>query len=176
MEHISSQFGATPATASLLKKKAAKAKAASLIAPITPLTQAEWDHFHDKAKWDSIVALRGPDLVGSQNLKYFTTSVIRWRMSGVLQTGPHGLINDRVPFVIIPSVDRRLGRGEFDFHHFLSHVGEAAGYLHIPTCHAPSDALDIMMAPTNGTSAAIAKLAGIVGSPFAEVLGYMENL
>lgn len=110
---------------------------------LEPLQQATWDQMSGKARWDSIVALRGPDLVGSDALKYFTTSVIRYRLSKIMRVG--GMINERLGFVCLPSgLCLSSNPSPFDATHFLNHVMEAAGWLDIPICYVPPDAYTVI--------------------------------
>jgi hypothetical protein len=99
--------------------------------PLEPLTQEKWDKMEGKARWDSIVALRGPDLVGSDTLKWFTSSVIRWRLSHIMRVG--GLVNNTLGFVLLPS-GGWAGKNvaPFDISHFLGHIHEAADWLEVP--------------------------------------------
>jgi len=123
--------------ASLWAESAAKAKAALQTMKknvIVPLTEAEWTAMNGKARWDSIVGLRGPDLVGSGILKWFTSSVIRHKMSGIMRVG--GLVNQTLPFVVLPSgYDNSRKRANFDASHFIGHVSEAAEWLGIPRAY-----------------------------------------
>lgn len=68
---------------------------------LKPLTQTEWEAFTPKQKWDVIVALRGPDVAGSETIKWFTTSVIRGRMRQVMRVG--GQVNTDLNLIILPS-------------------------------------------------------------------------
>ncbi len=104
--------------------------------PIIPITPEEWSSFSGKAKWDSQVALRGPDILNSSVLKWFTSSVIRHRLSGVMRVG--GLINNEIPFVILPSGPVPQSK-PFDFTHFCEHVHESADWLSIPIAWVPGD-------------------------------------
>jgi hypothetical protein len=106
-------------------------KASSSTLKLERLSQEKWDAMDPKAKWDSIVALRGPDLTRPDLLKWFTTSVIRYRLGGVMRTG--GLINDRLPFVVLTANPKDIG--QFCLTHFMGHVYEAAAYLGIPTVY-----------------------------------------
>lgn len=92
------------------------------------ITKAFWEGLSGKAKWDSVVSLRGPDLNNSGMLKMFTTSVIRHRLSGVMRVG--GQVS-QLGCIIIPN--GHLFKGEtFDEHHFFTHIQEAAYHLDIP--------------------------------------------
>jgi len=106
-----------------------KPKPASLLAP---LTEAEWASMEGKARWDSIVALRGPDMKGSDVLKWFTSSVIRGRLREVMRVG--GLVNTSLPFVVLPTGGFHFD-GRFDSAHFIGHIYEAANWLHIPVVY-----------------------------------------
>jgi hypothetical protein len=114
-------IGSTPPTLSAKKKPKGG---------LPPLVQDDWDKLPPKAKWDSIVALRGPDLKNSETLKWFTTSVIRHRLSGVMRVG--GLVNSSLPFMVVPSYSPSNKGSEFSLEHFLGHVTEAASWLSIP--------------------------------------------
>lgn len=65
-----------------------------------PIDKAFWDHLSEKQKWDSIVGLRGPDLGPSGSIKWFTTSVIRHRLSGVMRVG--GQVNPDLNAIVVP--------------------------------------------------------------------------
>lgn len=132
-----------------------------------PISQEEWKRFNDKAQWDIITALRGPDINSSDTIKHFTTGVIRYRMINV--TATHGSVNGDLGVVVLPDhipsyheegID--LGwRGrpvEKDKHkakyphiafwsaeHFLQHVREAAEYLHIPIVWCPGKVWEAAM-------------------------------
>lgn len=99
---------------------------------LSPISKEEWDAMSPKAKWDSIVALRGPDYTKGQALKYFTTSVIRHRLSGVMRVG--GVVNSEYPFVVLPS-DGGTDLEKFCLTHFIGHVQEAAIWLKIPALY-----------------------------------------
>lgn len=103
---------------------------------LKPISSERWAEFDPKSKWDCIVALRGPDLRRSQVVKFLTTSVIRYVLSGVMRTG--GLINNKLPFVVIPSGWEP--EGNWDSGHFFGHIYEATELLGIPRIIlAPAD-------------------------------------
>lgn len=104
------------------------------------LSEDQWKDLSPKGKWDCIAALRGPDLVNSQTLKWFTSSVIRYALSKVMRVG--GLVNDTLPFVIIPQAKCRPAG--FDASHFLGHVQEAANWLSIPVSYCGQAASEAM--------------------------------
>lgn len=93
-----------------------------------PISKSTWEEMGGKAKWDSIVALRGPDLKGSELLKMFTTSVIRHRLSGVMRVG--GQIS-QLGCIVVPN-GAIIKSDKFDDQHFFAHVREAAYHLAIP--------------------------------------------
>ena len=95
---------------------------------VVPLTKEEFNAMDPKAKWDSIVGLRGPDLKHSDNLKWFTSSVIRHKLSAVMRVG--GMVNTTIPFVVLPTTPTDVG--EFSATHFCGHILEAAQWLNIP--------------------------------------------
>ena len=115
-----------------------RAKAARKIISLDQLTDAEWSQMDGKARWDSMVALRGPDYLHSERVKQVTTSVIRYRMGGIMRVG--GMVNRTLPFVILPDNSQANSSGPFDWCHFLGHVQEAAQWLNIPICWVPSSA------------------------------------
>lgn len=103
------------------------------------LTPERWASFHDKAKWDCQVALRGPDVINSSTIKVFTTGVIRAEMMPVMRVG--GQITDHFRFVIVPRGDGRLeyrmwshadAKLNVDLGHFIAHIVAAAEWLNIP--------------------------------------------
>lgn len=65
-----------------------------------PIDASYWAGLTEKQKWDSIVGLRGPDLGPSSTIKWFTTSVIRARLSGVMRVG--GQVNPDLNAVVVP--------------------------------------------------------------------------
>lgn len=108
---------------------------------LTPLTIDEWNSLSPKAKWDTIVALRGPDMPNSEAIKWFSTSVIRGRLRDCMRVG--GAINPDLNLVIVPSSPlewgdvlqetRRELRGRlWDYGHFFQHIEEAAMWIGIP--------------------------------------------
>lgn len=108
---------------------------------IEPITSDAWNALSEKAKWDSIVALRGPDLKSSDTLKYFTASVIRWRLSGVMRVG--GMINRYLGCVVIPAAPK--SSSQFDASHFIGHVHEAADWLGVPIVYCGEAAWKLML-------------------------------
>lgn len=151
-----------------LKKRKTKAPGPIVLAP---MELTEWEGLSGKAKWDSQVALRGPDLVNSQSVKLFTTSVIRFRLSKIMRVG--GLVNEWLPFVVIPDspeVGISRSKHEFDWCHFLGHVHEAAEWLGIPRCSIPAaDWKRIILAGSNYTNQVCA-LISLVEDPFKATL------
>lgn len=122
--------------------------------PAETLSKEAWERMEGKARWDSIVALRGPDLTGSEALKWFTSSVIRHRLSSVMRVG--GLINSQLGFVVLPigccmaSPDSR-----FDLSHFLNHVHEAAAWLGVPVVWTSEENYKILLSSTGWSSRTI---------------------
>lgn len=135
-----------------------------------PITKAQWADYKGKQRWDVLVALRGPDLKGSEVLKWFTTAVIRHRMSTAERVG--GTVNHQLGFVVIPS-----GYGysydsnsKFDASHFLEHVHVAANHLGIPVVGVPNDLFKSLV-EASSISTAIKKLLkweGMVNYPEAQ--------
>lgn len=102
-------------------------------------TQEEWDAMDGKSRWDSIVALRGPDLINSTVVKFFTSSVVRYKLGAIMRTG--GVINNNLPFVVLPAGASfsQPGNVTFDWSHFLGHIYEAALILKIPIVWVTKD-------------------------------------
>jgi hypothetical protein len=99
------------------------------------ITQEKWDKMNEKAKWDTIAALRGPDCRHSDVIKWFATSVIRGCLSGVMRVG--GLVNKDLSLVVIPTgdlprQDNPSHPHQWDYNHYFQHVGEAATWLGLP--------------------------------------------
>jgi hypothetical protein len=117
-----------------------------------PISKTTWDALPGKGKWDSVVALRGPDLKGSDLVKMFTTSVVRHRLSGVMRVG--GLVS-HVGCVIVPSA-ALYKTDKFDDQHYFQHVREAANWLEIPI--AMSDAATYKAALDSGSVHAAADI------------------
>lgn len=157
--------------AALVAKKAAKQKALANLTPLPKLTEDEWAKFEGKARWDSIVGLRGPDLVNSSTLKWFTSSVIRHKMSGIMRVG--GLVNSTLPFVVLPELYSEVpvprGRGGFDWHHFADHVREAADWLDIPKCEVPGTVWATLLTSNNMVRSAF-DLIKVAPEPYKAML------
>ena len=106
---------------------------------LTPMTKTDWADLTLKQQWDVKVALRGPDL-HNNNLKLYTTAIIRWACSNVMRVG--GTVNHACPVIVLPLNLGSLSRGEqsawgFDTYHFITHIQEAAEILNIPTVSIP---------------------------------------
>jgi len=100
-----------------------------------PMTQDHWKALTPKQKWDILVALRGPDLVGFQGskLKWMTSAVIRGHMwSLVKPTGGSAMVNSDLPGPILPTMEMPAGWGQFDGDHFLGHIQTAAVHMGLP--------------------------------------------
>lgn len=138
----------------------------SILPPIEPLTVDQWEKMNGKARWDSVVALRGPDMVNSNILKWFTNSIIRHKMSGIMRVG--GLVNQSIPFVVIPAPPHRE-KGSFDAQHFLDHIHVAAVWLGIKVVQAPRSAWEIILGASS-TYQAEKALASLLPDPFKEYL------
>lgn len=150
-----------------MAKAKVKAAAQEKIPQLERLTDEEWAALDGKARWDSIVALRGPDVVNSQTVKWFTSSVIRHRLSGVMRTG--GLVNSRLPFVVLPSGQVALpaDRRGFDYQHFSSHIYEAATWLKVPIAYVSGEAWGKMLGRCSHVQALFAFLPELQ-EPFKE--------
>lgn len=104
---------------------------------LAPITKEEWNKLDGKARWDSIVALRGPDRKPSTALKHITTAVIRYRLSEVMRVG--GQVNGALPFCILPDSNACPTPDSFDWEHFIPHIAEACGWLSIPCASVPAE-------------------------------------
>lgn len=127
---------------------------------IEPITLEKWDSMDPKARWDSIVALRGPDLRNSDALKFMTSSVIRWRLSKVMRVG--GLVNPHLPFVITSG---GFDKSNFSLTHFIGHIYEAANWLRIPSVNIPGPIMEKIMSGGFGRIEAV----GVVYPYLADV-------
>lgn len=101
------------------------------------MTKAEFKQLSKKQRWDILVALRGPDLIGGDTLKWFTSSVIRAHVQEIVRPeGGSALINSDLK-VIPMSYGNGGGFGGFDLNHFAGHVIEAASIIGIPVISVP---------------------------------------
>lgn len=91
------------------------------------MTKEKWDDLSDKARWDIMVAMRGPDLHSSDVVKWFSTSVLRGQMKDVYRVG--GLVNSYLSFIILPSDSTIVEGAYFDSQHFCEHVQTAANWM-----------------------------------------------
>lgn len=136
-----------------------------------PLNPEEWKGMHGKAQWDSMVALRGPDYVGYETLKFLTTSVIRHRLSDCFRVG--GLVNRQIPFIVLPNDNGVAafggGKAKFDYSHFLNHIQTAAQWLSIPIVFVQGETFKEAIS-TPGYTKALSILAKEIPSEFHEVL------
>lgn len=135
---------------------------------LVPITEAYWASLDGKAKWDSLVALRGPDLVSSDVLKWFTSSVLRHVMKEVMRVG--GLVNGKVPFVVLPN-SYAGWKGNFDICHFCGHVYEAACWLKVPIVYIGEVDFQTIMTTNCHPYEAELELYKVLPSPYKETLG-----
>lgn len=105
---------------------------------LSPMTKDEWAKLDGKARWDSIVTLRGPDRKHSITLKHITTSIIRYRLSEVMRVG--GQVNNSLPFCILPIEHASAPADSFDWDHFIPHIAEACEWLGIQYCYVDGPA------------------------------------
>jgi hypothetical protein len=111
----------------------------------SPLTLAQWDALSPKAQWDIKVALRGPDCMGSEGVKWLTTSLIRGMVSQIMRVG--GTVNTSgCPCVVVPShLDAVLTQiatpslFNFNSSHFFSHIIDAAGWMKMGILSVPGE-------------------------------------
>jgi hypothetical protein len=116
------------------------------------LEKAHWKNYEGKAQWDCQVALRGADFA-SETMKYYSTSVIRHKLSGVMRVG--GLVNAQFNFILLPGRDAikwhlTLYPG-FNVTHWAEHVYEAAQILSIPVIHLTAAAWAAVVKGTGST-------------------------
>jgi hypothetical protein len=108
---------------------------------LTPITKEAWEALSPKQKWDSIVALRGPDCPSSETIKWFTSSIIRGKLSQIMRVG--GTVNDDLNLIVLPNNPYLFNYAEAERNglrkqhlwsatHFCGHIGEAAVILNIP--------------------------------------------
>lgn len=103
------------------------------------MTKEEFEGLSGKAQWDVKVALRGPDVKRSNTAKWFTTSVIRHKVSNIMRVG--GTVNDHLNLIIIPDNPGAIRTGEllgWDASHFINHIIEAAQILSIRCIPIPT--------------------------------------
>lgn len=110
-----------------------------------PITKVKWEKFSGKERWDCIVALRGPDCTNPGLMKWFTTAVIRWRMSQVMRIG--GMVNDALGCIIIPELALPI-TSPFSLAHFIQHTWEAAVNLDIPILRVDLSTWEKALRPT----------------------------
>jgi hypothetical protein len=167
---FSSQEELTAAQESYLKKQLILKTAVAKMKENAPtrLTQEQWDALDGKGKWDSTVALRGPDLQNSSTLKWFTSSIIRYRLSGIMRVG--GLVNNEIPFVILPD-GLNIRIPNFDAHHFLSHVYEAAQWLGIQQVYIGCELYKKLMFSSMHHYQAQMELYKVLNDPYKSIIG-----
>ena len=107
------------------------------------MTKTQWAELTGKQQWDVMVALRGPDCQHSENIKWVTTSVIRWALHTIMRVG--GTLNDDLRVVVVPAsgglgldkpIRDQMSKDRvrsWSPSHFFQHVDEAAQVLGIPT-------------------------------------------
>lgn len=129
---------------------------------MSKLTKTAWGEFSPKAQWDCVVALRGPDSNYGETVKWFTTSVIRGKMQGVMRVG--GLVNSHLNLVVLPAThwsEEEAGpskKSAWNYHHFCTHVRTAADWLDIPILLAESDVWHKLMRLNSASQAVQALL------------------
>jgi len=96
---------------------------------VKPIPKTTWKALDGKAKWDCMVALRGPDCNDPEHIKWFTTAIIRQRLRIAIRVG--GLVNERLGCIIIPDLYSIIA-SPFSLVHFIQHTREAANILEIP--------------------------------------------
>lgn len=124
------------------------------------MTKSRWEELCGKGQWDIMVALRGPDSMYGETVKWFTTSVIRGHMRGVFRIG--GLINTDLKAIVLPAGDSGSAGAKFDaagkygwnHHHFCEHVATAANWMKIPILTVEADVWHKAMSKGSSLSAA----------------------
>lgn len=103
------------------------------------ITKAQWDALSEKEKWDVLVALRGPDCHNSENIKYYTTAVIRATVQKIMRVG--GTVNQDLKIVLVPHWGPGLRKlipswrdlpYAWNYRHFFEHIEGASHVLGIP--------------------------------------------
>jgi len=126
------------------------------------MTKEKWSALCGKGQWDVLVALRGPDVYYSDTIKWFTTSVIRGAMVGVIRIG--GMVNYAFNVVVLPDgsppgLNALLKNPSIpsmykpSLEHFLHHVREAAQWLDIPTLTVKAPVWEVAMSAPAQTAA-----------------------
>lgn len=139
------------------------------------MTKAEWAELPGKGQWDIMVALRGPDSCYGETLKWYTTSVIRGHLVGVIRVG--GLINTDLNLIIVPSswsyFGATTGKAAWCGSHFLDHVRSAAEWLHIPELRIELDLWHKVM--SQGSAVAAAKTILSAGAAWQGGRGFYSK-
>ena len=104
------------------------------------MTSEQWAGLHEKARWDIVVALRGPDCYFGETVKWFTSAVIRRQVEEIFHS--HGLVNSDLNLVVLPRGDlpevfysadwKKTRTGAWNYDHFCSHIQSAAQWLNLP--------------------------------------------
>lgn len=103
------------------------------------ITKTQWESLSEKEKWDVQVALRGPDCHNSENIKFYTTAVIRATVSRVMRVG--GTVNGDLHIILFPYWGMGIRKlipswrdqpFTWNYGHFFEHVELAAHVLEIP--------------------------------------------
>src|SRR3990167_10018557 len=84
-----------------------------------------------KQRWDILASIRGPDCYRSEIVKFWSTGVIRYRLSSVMRVG--GKLNSAIELIIIPTgIVAPPQKLRWNAAHFFEHIEEAAAALEIP--------------------------------------------
>lgn len=123
------------------------------------MTANDWSRLSNKARWDIMVSLRGPDAHYGDTLKWFTTAVIRGRVSGAIYVG--GVVNPDLNLLILPKYPFRepsvhIINGQYwNVAHFIEHLSEASTWLNIPNLTLPVEFWHKVMKRTSRQKAAV---------------------
>ena len=142
------------------------------------MTKSQWEDLSGKQRWDTLVALRGPDCQHSENIKWFSTGVLRWSLHTVIRVG--GTLNQTFKHILVPSeinLTERLIRATSSLStlawsptHFFQHLREAADVCGINVYDIPSDVYWEAMA--EGDVARATARLGLWAEQFARTSAY----
>ena len=146
------------------------------------MTKTQWAELCGKQQWDVLVSLRGPDCRHSENIKWFTTAVIRWAMHTVMRVG--GTLNPDLKMIVVSSTPdvSVYGAGissvmRWDPVHFFNHVYTAAQVLEIPVYTIPSGIYMLAVAEPSHPHLAVLKMyEGLSKLPHSPYLALVKEL
>lgn len=119
------------------------------------LTKDFWNNLTDKARWDIMVAMRGPDSNYGETLKWYTTSVLRGRVRKIYRVG--GTVNSDLKLVVLPEsfhYSPSSKRG-WNCTHFLEHIRDAATWMNLPILYINTEVWHRVMSTMSVVNAGV---------------------